>query len=71
MRHVFLLWHSHDLGEGETNDKLVGVYSTADEAEAAKARKLTFEGFRDAPEGFLISCCEFDRDLWSEGYIAV
>jgi hypothetical protein len=69
MRYVFLLWHSHDLGGGETNDKLVGVYSTADEAEAAKVRKLTFEGFRDAPEGFLIRRCELDRDLWSEGYV--
>ena len=46
MGYVFLLWHSHDLGYGETNDKLIGVYSTADEAEAAKARKLQFEGRR-------------------------
>jgi hypothetical protein len=26
MKHVFLLWHSHDLGDGETDDKLIGVY---------------------------------------------
>jgi hypothetical protein len=71
LKNVFLLWHSHDLGDGETDDKLVGVYSSIDEAEAAKARKLKFEGFRDSPEGFLIDCYELDRDAWSEGYITV
>jgi hypothetical protein len=69
MMQVFLLWHSHELGDGETNDKLIGVYSSVAEAEAAKARKLQFEGFREAPEGFLISPMEVNRDAWSEGYI--
>jgi hypothetical protein len=49
---VFLLWHSHDLGDGETNDKLIGVYSSAEQAEAAKARKLQFEGFWGRPRRF-------------------
>jgi hypothetical protein len=65
MKYVFLLWHSHDLGDGETNDKLIGVYRTA------KSRKPQFEGFKDAPEGFLNSRYELDRDAWSEGYITV
>jgi hypothetical protein len=71
MMQVFLLWHSHDLGDGETNDKLIGVYSSVEEAEAAKARKLQFEGFKEAPEGFQISPYEVNRDAWSEGYITV
>ena len=71
MKHVFLLWHVHDLGDGETDDKLIGVYSTADEAEAAKSRTLQLEGFRHAPEGFLIARKELDRDDWSEGYVTV
>ena len=29
MKHVFVLWHSHDLEDGETEDKLIGVYSAA------------------------------------------
>jgi hypothetical protein len=69
--HVFLLWHSRDLGDGETDDKLIGVYSSAAEAEAAKARALQLEGFRDAPEGFLIARKELNRDYWSEGYVTV
>jgi hypothetical protein len=68
---VFLLWHSHDIGDGEMDDKLIGVYSSEAEAEAAMRRKLQFEGFRDAPEGFPIARYELDRDAWSEGYITV
>jgi hypothetical protein len=66
---VFLLWHSRDVREGETNDTLVGVYSTRAEAEAAIARKLAFEGFRDFPHGFLIDSYELDQDAWPEGFV--
>jgi len=65
---VFLLWHSHDLGNGETDDKLIGVYTSETEANAARIRKLQFEGFRDFPEGFLIEKYELNHDYWSEGY---
>ncbi|MCC8962090.1 hypothetical protein H8A95_07090 [Bradyrhizobium sp. Pear76] len=69
MNVVFLLWHSHEIGDRGTDDKLIGVYSSEAEAEAAKARKLKYEGFRDEPDGFLIDKYELDRDYWSEGYI--
>jgi hypothetical protein len=26
MDEVFLLWHVHELGDGESDDKLIGVY---------------------------------------------
>jgi len=71
MNVVFLLWHSHSVGDGETDDKLIGVYSSEDEAEAAKSRKLQHEGFRDVPDGFLIGGYELNRDYWSEGYITI
>jgi hypothetical protein len=71
-RTVFLLWHSrlkeNAFDEHDTDDKLIGVYSSASEAEAAKQRKLQFEGFRDFPDGFLIAEYELDRDAWSEGF---
>lgn len=71
MNVVFILYHSHESGDGETDDKLIGVYSSVAEAEAAKARKLQYEGFRDAPDGFLIEKYELNRDYWSEGYVTV
>jgi hypothetical protein len=71
MNVVFLLWHSHALETGGTDDKLIGVYSSEADAEAAKARKLRYEGFRDVPDGFLIAAYELNRDYWSEGYITL
>jgi homoserine kinase type II len=68
---VFLLWHAHDIGDSATDNKLIGVYSSNQEAEAAKQRKLQYPGFRDAPEGFQINAYEVDRDQWSEGYVTV
>ena len=56
------------IDEHDTNDKLVGVYSSAAEAEAAKQRKLQFEGFRDYPDCFFVSQYEVDKDAWSEGF---
>jgi hypothetical protein len=71
MQMVFLLYHSHDLGNGETDVKLIGVYSDEANAEAARIRTSGLEGFRDAPDGFLIDRYELDRDHWQEGYITV
>ena len=42
-----------------------------DAAEAARIRTSGLEGFRDAPDGFLIDRYELDRDHWQEGYITV
>jgi hypothetical protein len=68
-RQVFLLWHSYKAGDA-ADHKLVGVYSTHAEAEAAIMRKLQFEGFRDYPSGFLIDPYVLDRDAWSEGFVS-
>jgi len=65
---VFLLWHSRETGDGDSNDKLVGVYSSREGAEAAIERKLGFPGFRDHPAGFTIDPYTVDRDAWSEGF---
>ena len=68
MSEVFLLWHSHEIGDGETDDKLIGAYSSSAEAEAAIVRKRAFPGFRQYPDGFAISRYEVDKDAWSEGF---
>ncbi len=65
---LFVLWHSHELGAGETDDKLLGVYSNKAQAEAAKGRRLQNRGFRETPEGFHISEYKLDQDEWSGGF---
>jgi len=67
---VYLVWHSRPLAEDadETDDKLLGVYSSRERATARIERARTKPGFRDYPDGFLVDECEIDRDDWSEGF---
>ena len=69
--HVFLLFHTHELPGGEDDDKLIGVYSSAEMAEGAKRRALMLPGFKDAPDGFVIDRYALDEDHWQEGYVTI
>ncbi|HUE74216.1 MAG TPA: hypothetical protein VMP01_25270 [Pirellulaceae bacterium] len=68
---VFLLWHTHEMPNGEEDSKLIGVYSSEEMAHEAKKRSLRQPGFRDLPDGFLVDSYEVDRDNWTEGFITV
>ncbi|WP_316175784.1 hypothetical protein [Bradyrhizobium sp. SZCCHNRI1073] len=57
------------LDENDTDNKVIGVYSSAAEADAARKRKLQFEGFRDYPDCFVVDEYVVDRDAWSEGFV--
>jgi hypothetical protein len=67
---VFLLWHVHELPTGE-EVKMIGVYATTADAEAARQRVCGEPGFRDAPEGFEVSRYEVGRNHWTEGYVTM
>ncbi|CAN7142652.1 hypothetical protein LJR090_000074 [Bosea sp. LjRoot90] len=68
MTTVYLLWHTHDLGDDEEDQKLIGIYATEADAELARQRAIVLPGFRDAPEGFIIDRYTVGRDHWEEGY---
>ena len=67
---IFLLWHVHELGDGEDDEKLIGVYSSQEDAERAIGclRERDLPGFRDFPDGFEISDYPINQDHWTEGY---
>jgi len=69
MDSVFILWHCHQTS-GDSDDKLIGVYKTRDDAEAAIGRLKDKPGFKDAIDGFEIHDYVLGRDGWSEGYIS-
>ncbi|MGY8677493.1 hypothetical protein Q2941_06715 [Bradyrhizobium sp. UFLA05-153] len=71
MTKLFLLHHVHEFDDGHEEIKLIGVYSTRTNAEAALAAVRNQPGFRDVPEGFTIDECLLDpmRPGWSEGYV--
>jgi hypothetical protein len=83
MNTVFVLQHLHRVNGDEDDVKMLGVYSSREEALAAIERFRRLSGFRDTPqlavhtdapadpEGFYLDEHELDRDSWSEGYETV
>jgi hypothetical protein len=68
---VFMLWHVHDMPNGEDDTKFIGAYASEEAAEAARIRLLPQPGFRDLPEGFQIHRYRVGEGHWTEGYITV
>jgi hypothetical protein len=69
MEYAFLLWYEHG-GEYHDNDSvLIGVYSSEENAAAARERVKDKPGFVERPEGFIISRYELNKDHWTGGFI--
>ena len=68
MAKVFVLQHVHTLDDGTEDVKLVGVYSSRENAQAAASRLAQAPGFSEAPDGFDIDEYQLDKDQWVEGY---
>lgn len=71
MDEVFVLWHVHEFDEGQEDAKLIGIYRTRQDAEAAIKRARAKPGFKDTPQGFEICPYNLNQDHWSEGYTTV
>jgi hypothetical protein len=54
--------------EEELNVKLIGVYSSYQNAVDARERVRDKPGFRDYPNGFCIDRYQVDKDWWPEGF---
>jgi hypothetical protein len=70
MKTVFVLQHSYSLGDCE-EVKLIGVYASLVEAEAAVSRLRDRPGFRNYPDGFNIDAYEIGQDHWQEGFATI
>jgi len=64
---VFILWHVHRIVD-EDDAKLIGVYLSKKDAEAAIGRLAVRPGFRETPDGFHVDEYEIGVDNWIEGY---
>ena len=69
MRFVYVLWHTHELNEGEEDSKLLGVYSTESIAKDKIIQYKTLPGFNEYPDGFEITRYEIDVDNWKAGFV--
>jgi hypothetical protein len=67
---VFLLFHTHDLPDGEQDDKLLGVYSSRERAEKKITEKYRLlPGFCERNGEFIINEYFIDQDYWEEGFV--
>jgi homoserine kinase type II len=62
MQTVFVVHHVHEFDDDREDVKLIGIYSSRENAEAAVARLRSQPGFRDLPQGFSVEAYEVDRD---------
>jgi hypothetical protein len=65
---IYILTHGFELSEEQEEVKLIGVYATQEEAEAAQRRALERRGFKEHPDGFYIQAYELNRDHFTEGF---
>jgi hypothetical protein len=66
---VFLLYHINELNDEDS--KLIGVYSSQENAEKARQKTMALPGFINSPNSFLIDKCKLDEDHWQEGFVTV
>ena len=69
MKIVFLVRHTHELSEDVDDEKLIGVYETREDADAAIRRVSSQPGFRHFPDGFSVEEYEIGKDHWTEGFV--
>ena len=69
MDSVFMVWYSAGSNDEEEH-RIVGVYATQGDAEAAIARAARCVEFREAPENLVIDQCPIGRDGWVDGFIS-
>lgn len=69
LRSVFLLWQTHELEGGESDEKLLGVYSTEEAANSRASAARRLPGFCLSPDGFQVVRYVVDRDEWTEGFV--
>lgn len=71
MESVWLLQHVHAFDDGNEDVKLIGVYVSREDAEAAQRTVWQMPGFRETPEGFSISEHRLGVTGWTEGFVTV
>jgi len=68
---VYIVQHVHEFDDGREDIKLIGIYSSIENAQEAVQRLGHQLGFRDTPEGFEIDTYTLDQDNWTQGYVTV
>ncbi len=68
---VFIVQHVHIFRSRLEDVKIIGIYSSEENAKNAATRLSEQPGFKENIDGFHIDAYELDKDHWQEGYITV
>ena len=71
MTTVYILHHVMREFEDDEDVKLIGVYSSDENAQSAIKRVGEQPGFSENLSGFQISHYELNKDQWREGFVTV
>jgi hypothetical protein len=66
---VWVLWFGRERANDEDTELLIGIYRSEEAARAAIDRVKGQPGFRDFPQGFVVSEYALDNDHWTEGFV--
>ena len=70
MPHVFVVQHLYEDSEDQEHVRMIGTYTTEDDARAAVERLRLRPGFCDYTDGFSVDRYELNADHWTEGFIS-
>lgn len=70
MRKVYLLEHGYVDDFGCDDTKILGIFSSQQEAESAIETYLELPGFRDRKDGFRIDTYELNKKHWVDGFVS-
>jgi hypothetical protein len=67
---VYVVTHDYEVPNSLNNGKLIGVYVTQQDAEAAISRLKNLPGFTKYPDGFVIDKYTLNEDHWTSGFFS-
>lgn len=68
--YVYIVHHTHEVGDDVQDVKVIGIYSKKEIAQAAIDRSAELPGFRESVGGFSIDEYLIDQDNWTEGFVS-
>ncbi|MCL2309261.1 MAG: hypothetical protein FWC42_03150 [Proteobacteria bacterium] len=71
MKTVWLLQHVHEFADGGEDVKLIGVFQSRAEGEAAQVLVARQPGFLENPGGFHLTEQQLGIIGWSEGFVTI
>lgn len=66
MKTVYVLQHKYFFPHGQTDEQLIGVYATHEDAKSTAEQYKKLPGFCEQPKNFYIKEFEIDKDKYAE-----